>query len=67
MINALIARLRVSSEFVFVIGIFVIGICFVLRVSDFVFNSCASGFAPSKGTFLRPPAQREERSLNNTP
>ena len=56
-------RLGVSSEFVFVIGTFVIRICFVLRASDFGFKSLRQWSCPLPGGFLRNPAQREERSL----
>ena len=49
-INALMDRKRVSSEFVFVIWICVIGICFVLRISDL--NDCVRGLAPFQGAGL---------------
>ena len=57
-------RLRVSSEFVFVIWIFVIRICFVLRASDFGFKSLRQKSCPLIRGFPRPPAQRKKRSLH---
>ena len=50
-------RQRVSPEFVLVIWIFVIRICFVLRISDL--NHCVRGFAPLQRGFLRPSVHRQ--------
>jgi len=50
-----------SGVAVFVIGIFVIRICFVLRVSDL--NDRRTILRPLPGGFLRPSALREEYSF----
>jgi len=48
---------------VFVVGIYFIRICFVLRASDFGFKSLYQWSCDLPGGLLRPPSQREERSL----